>query len=439
MLAGYSKEVGEILRRERKEKRLRLEDVADKNISPATVSNIERGVPHVLPAKIEYLMDKLDLSEADIKARMSGIEKELEYLELRLTAIEALIDQGDIALAEKQLIEFDGLGTEHPLSAHIFYLRGSLYIEKKQPSKAEKELLNAIRLSEQNHNNIHVDSYNLLSYVAYFKNDLESALKFANQGLEKFIPGGKRDHVFDVLLVNKLSYLDKLNRVGEALSILNDIWERKEEIKRPELLLHLYHLKVSLLRKTGYYEEALEVGLEGIQRSRLTNEYNRTLHIWDSLSSVYLRLGNLKSADVCLEYAISLEPLISSKSYFVSTLTKKGILHMKKSEFEQATEYLSRAIILGNKQKTDVYLLDALAIMGDLKVSLEEYNDALTFHRKALDIADRLGFKRKKHSLLFRIIKSLQKTGSEEFKTELTNMFEVQKEIKEDPVFDEII
>ncbi|WP_044641037.1 helix-turn-helix domain-containing protein [Risungbinella massiliensis] len=55
-------EMGEVIRKVRKERGLRLEDLSDDNISPATVSNIERGVAHVSPEKITYLLEKLDLS-----------------------------------------------------------------------------------------------------------------------------------------------------------------------------------------------------------------------------------------------------------------------------------------------------------------------------------------------------------------------------------------
>ncbi|MCS1352341.1 helix-turn-helix domain-containing protein [Mechercharimyces sp. CAU 1602] len=439
MLGSSSKEVGEILRRIRKEKGLRLEDISDENISPATVSNIERGVPHVLPAKIGYLMDKLQVDTDDLRVRMSGVEKELGFLELKLTSIEALLDQGNHVEAEKKLVEFDGVSVDHPLTPQICYIRGRLYVKKKQWLKAEKELLNAIRLSEQNYNNIDVDAYNELGLISYYRNDLQAAIQYVNNGLEKYNPDGKRDHTFDVLVVNKISYLEKLNRIGEAFFILNDVWERKEEIKKPELLLHLYHLKVVLLRKTGYCVEALEVGLEGIQRGRLTTEYNRILHLWDALGSVYLRMNDLNSADVCLTHALSLEELISSKNYFVSTLTKKGILHMKKNEEKISEQYLQKAIAIGKEHHADVYLLDAFAFMGDLQSSLERHGDAVAFYRQALSIADKLDFKQKKHSILFRIIQSLQKTDSEELLTEIENMIEVQKEIKEDPLFNEII
>ncbi|MFD1425567.1 transcriptional regulator with XRE-family HTH domain [Kroppenstedtia sanguinis] len=54
-------EVGEIIGKIRRERGLRLEDLADENISPATISNLERGASHVRQEKMSYLLKKLDI------------------------------------------------------------------------------------------------------------------------------------------------------------------------------------------------------------------------------------------------------------------------------------------------------------------------------------------------------------------------------------------
>ena len=54
-------EIGEIIRRVRKKRGFQLEDLADEKISPATISNIERGVPHVSYQRAMYLLEKLNL------------------------------------------------------------------------------------------------------------------------------------------------------------------------------------------------------------------------------------------------------------------------------------------------------------------------------------------------------------------------------------------
>ena len=55
-----------------------MEDVADENISPATVSNLERGVSHVKQEKMYYLLDKLGISIDKLPELIIDQKEELE-------------------------------------------------------------------------------------------------------------------------------------------------------------------------------------------------------------------------------------------------------------------------------------------------------------------------------------------------------------------------
>ncbi|MFD1428389.1 helix-turn-helix domain-containing protein [Kroppenstedtia sanguinis] len=77
---GYEiSEIGELIRRFRKLKGLRLEDLADENISPATISNVERGVSHVRQDKMFYLLEKLGISIKEIPCGTMHRAKGLEF------------------------------------------------------------------------------------------------------------------------------------------------------------------------------------------------------------------------------------------------------------------------------------------------------------------------------------------------------------------------
>ncbi|MEW9033299.1 MAG: helix-turn-helix transcriptional regulator, partial [Planifilum fimeticola] len=103
------KEIGDIIRKVRKERGLRLEDLADDQISPATISNIERGVPHVRPDKVMYLLQKLDIPLDKLPEIMNGEQRELEDLRLRLLIVETLSDIGrhDEALEMLESLEME--------------------------------------------------------------------------------------------------------------------------------------------------------------------------------------------------------------------------------------------------------------------------------------------------------------------------------------------
>ena len=85
------REIGEVIRKVRKERGMRLEDLADEHIFPATISNIERGVPHVSKDKVAYVLDKLGLSLDRLPEMMAGTreQKKLEDIRLQLTRLRA--------------------------------------------------------------------------------------------------------------------------------------------------------------------------------------------------------------------------------------------------------------------------------------------------------------------------------------------------------------
>src|SRR5690554_2865525 len=73
-------EIGELIRKRRREQGLRLEDLADENISPATISNIERGVPYVHQEKVRYVLSKLRLNPEDLPKLLLGEQQSMERL-----------------------------------------------------------------------------------------------------------------------------------------------------------------------------------------------------------------------------------------------------------------------------------------------------------------------------------------------------------------------
>ncbi|MDN4593030.1 helix-turn-helix domain-containing protein [Polycladomyces subterraneus] len=134
-------QVGNVIRKVRKNKNLRLEDLADENISPATVSNIERGVPHVSPDKPLYLLDKLGLTLEQIPQLLECETHKENKLLIRLMAIESSIGYGD---SRELLSELDGLGIgdDHKFAPTVYYLKGKCHVADGNWKKAEKALYN---------------------------------------------------------------------------------------------------------------------------------------------------------------------------------------------------------------------------------------------------------------------------------------------------------
>jgi transcriptional regulator with XRE-family HTH domain len=71
--------IGKILRTERKNRALRLEDMANENLSVTTLSNIERGLPNVILDRYVMYAEVLGLAE-----KLFGIVSESELEERRI-------------------------------------------------------------------------------------------------------------------------------------------------------------------------------------------------------------------------------------------------------------------------------------------------------------------------------------------------------------------
>lgn len=141
-------QIGEVIRKVRKRRGLRLEDLADQKISPATVSNIERGVPHVGSEKVMYLLDKLKISLDQIPEILEEENEKMEELLAQLMAVESQLNIIDNQKLLNQLHKLF-IGDQHKLAAYRHYLMGRCYFNLNDLKRAERAYYHAIRLSGQ--------------------------------------------------------------------------------------------------------------------------------------------------------------------------------------------------------------------------------------------------------------------------------------------------
>jgi transcriptional regulator with XRE-family HTH domain len=151
-------ELGGIIRKVRKDRGLKLDDLADDNVSVATISNIERGVPHVSTEKVLYLLGKLDISLDAIPTLLLNKQEEIKELKFRLLGVESLHRSDN---TQKALEILDSLNIEdrHPLAAKVHLLRGRCLSKEKKLKKAERALYKAIQLASQSEDNENIESW----------------------------------------------------------------------------------------------------------------------------------------------------------------------------------------------------------------------------------------------------------------------------------------
>ncbi|MGI6127933.1 MAG: tetratricopeptide repeat protein [Planifilum sp.] len=426
------REIGEVIRKVRKERGMRLEDLADEHISPATISNIERGVPHVSKDKVAYVLDKLELSMDRLPEMMAGEQKKLESIQLQLSAIESLIEAKEIKLAAEKL-EALQLEDDHPYAPYYHSLKGRRLISERKWNRAEKALSNAIRLCEGNPQaeqmNVKATAYNLLSLNSYYQNDMDKAVHYVEQGLESFNPDGERKHLKYVLLRNKGIYLERMGRVVQALRIVDEVWPELGSIDQVETVLSFYWLRSDLLRRSGVLDEAMKYAREGIEIARKNWVWISLFDLWSVLGTIYMDLKDWENAKACFDVVLSLRDKFPEQELFITTYTRIGIMYMNLNEWDQAKPFLEEAIAKGEDLNDVPRLTMALTAMGDYYRLQEKSREAIPYYQRVEKLSSRHNLKEMEYEAWFRLSQCWKDIDKEEFRRCTEKMFIVQEEI----------
>jgi len=424
--------IGDIIRKIRKKRGLRLEDLADENISPATVSNIERGITHVSPQKVEYLLEKLGITADQLPELYITNQKELANLKFQLQTAEILVRLGeyDRALTKLDLID---LSDQHTYSATYHFIRGSCHLFKKNWRRAEKHLTDAIRLSHQSpqavKNNIESYSFNSLSLLHYFQNDLEKALEFAESGLDAFNPNGERTLIKYVLLRNKCIYLERLERVVEALKIIQETWDELSNIQQMETVLGFYWLRAELLRRSDVFDEAMYYAQQGIQIASLNHQYYSLFDLFTVLGSIYMSKKEWDKAEDCFNVCLLIPKDQIPHNRYASTYIQLGKLYVEQKRWKEAKELLESAIDKAEESDDAPYLTTSLLEMGNYYRKRRMTEEAIPYYQKSVEIAQKYKYKKKAYKAWFHLAQCWNGINEEEFQRCTVNMFKVEEDI----------
>ncbi|MBO2534086.1 MAG: hypothetical protein CW342_14650 [Thermoactinomycetaceae bacterium] len=428
------KEVGEIIRKVRKERGLRLEDLADDQISPATISNIERGVPHVRPDKVTYLLKKLDIPLDKLPEIINGEQRELEDLRLRLLIVETLSDVGQNDEALEQL-ESLGIEDSHLLAPAAYFLRGKILFRKKKWRQAERAFTNGIRLSEHHphgdRSNMLSTCYLMLGLCSYHQNNLEKALEYTENGINTFHPDGERPYTIYTLLRNKAIYLERMGRVVEGLKVVEQVWEDLPKIPQMETCLSLYWLKAELLRRSGVLDDAMEVCMEGLHIARINKEYGSLFDLWMVLGSIYMEKGEWEKAEACFRLTMGIRSDEIREDRIAATYTQLGLLYMHQKKWEESKKFLSKAIQCGEEGNDVRYLIAALISMGDFYRIQDRIDDAIPLYRRVTELSKKFNFREREYEAWYRLAQCYEKKDEKEFQRCTVNMYKVQEHVHE--------
>jgi tetratricopeptide (TPR) repeat protein len=411
------KVLGEALRKVRKKRGLRLVDLEDDQISFATISSIERGVPTVKPQNRLYYCQKLGFDVSQLPSLIHQENGERNKTENLLFLIETCI-RLDCDAALEQLRKLQSQGKEYYLDK-IYYLKGLCYVKKNKLKKAEHFFLQSIHaIEKKNHaSDPHIKSACLyeLGQIYYLRDHLYKALDYNEQGLNAFQPGENPSDLYDYLMIAKATYLEKLYRTDEALQILNELWERIGQINSLKVKLYMYELKAALLNKKKKYDEALKYAREGLHIARTNGAHEQAVELLTVWGNILQNANDYQTAENCYQLALRLENKLKDKKVLlVSTLTRLGKLYSKMNKSREAYLSLSTAVERGKKYNDSHRYCESLMALGDYYIENGQYPKAVDPYEEALHIASSCNFTRLMEKALLNLSECWNKLGEKE-------------------------
>ncbi|MDA8352560.1 MAG: helix-turn-helix transcriptional regulator [Firmicutes bacterium] len=424
-------DLGRVIRKVRKERGLRLEDLADGNISPATISNIERGVPHVRSDRAFYVLEKLGISSDQVPELLSGEQHWYQSLERQLKLAEVQCEIGNSEAVLKELRDLS-IGDDSPLAPQLFYIRGKCWVSQKKWKRAEQSLHKAIHLADQTspETNIEAAAYLELGVARYQQNDLVRALQWTDSGISAFQAEGDRPYLWYILQKNRGLFLERLGRVGECLKLVQDIWPKLKYIDNTADVLAFYWLRAEMCYRMKMATDAIHYASEGLDIARRSLHYRSIVTLCTVLGNIYMKEKEFHIAERYYQTALNCPQVGVSKS-LTKTLIGLGVLYSRQGDHGQALDTFDQAIQNAREHNDAPRLVNALLLKGDLYGKVNKDQEAIRVYEEALHLARDYGYKKPEHRALYCLAEMWKNKDEEEFFRYIRNMYEIQKDIQD--------
>lgn len=425
-------EIGKYIRKTRKSLGLKIDDLADENISSSTISKIERVEGPITDEKKIYLCRKLNLNYYEIPTLIMKEKEQHKSIMTKMKYIEQIIDLGEPKIGLKKLRSLDVKQSTQAIQSFEKYLRGRCQVQLKKFEKAKGYFQKALQLIDQSdyQTNIQAACFNQLGIIAFFQNDFKTALDYTDQGIKSFSKDGELKHLKYSLASNKAVYLEKLNYIDRASNILYDLWQQKNEIEYTDILLNMYDVQARIFKKNKMYSKGIENAKKGIELAKLNRKTNRLIELLSTLGSIYLDEKKLEEAEDALTTALALKNQVKEQHLFLVINTRLGRLYLEQNKPKKTQELLEEAISCYNTHDV-VRHTQALITLGDALFKQEKVDEAEKQYKKALDLSVEHSLLHQELNCWFSLGKCYKNTDRENYLLSLEKIFEIELILKQ--------
>ncbi|SFS98759.1 helix-turn-helix domain-containing protein [Marininema halotolerans] len=397
--------LGDFLRNLRKSKKLRLEDLADENLSPFTISLFERNEQQSMDTA-KKIVNKLGYSWEDILQQLTEeIEQEDSFtltgneLYFRILETQTLVELNDQPEGIERINDLN-MRNDSLYAIARPYFKGIYLLKKDKVDQAiqcfHDSIIQSHAQPEWSYLNIESMSYRHLALIAHQKRKTEEALHNIAQGLTTYVDQGIRTYPKYRLLIDQINYLHHIGQTDTAFANAEKLWTERKEIPVTRLLLELINLYGQLLHQKNCGDGAIAIIGDGIYLARQSRDPDMSMTLWTTLGELSYQNNEWDLAKDCFETALKLSAKTSQKHLISKAHRHLGELYLEEREWSMADEHLTRS--LEQCHSAD----DTLSIWQLLikkHVYQGDYEQALQFCKHAMLIAKDSSYPKEKEAI----------------------------------------
>jgi signal transduction histidine kinase len=305
--------------------------------------------------------------------------------------------------------------------SHISTLiESGIKIRNTEPKDALGKFQSALKLSlDCNDPEFIAKSYFNCAIAQLLLANYPESLKNFNEALNCSYTSGDISLKAEILRGIATNYL-RTYYYKEALKFLYLSEEASIESKNLENLNLVYGSFGSLYNRLKIYDKALEYTLKSLKVAEDAGDPDMRQYSIMSAGACYYQLGKLEKAIEYLTYAIS-----GGENRFAeaNALHFLSIIEFEKGNSGTAISYAERQLEISRKFNYHEYEALAYRLLGEIAYSQKNYNDALIWFQKGLDITDKVGEKLVNFSISRKLIDTYEKIGDTSNAAAINTMF----------------
>src|SRR5262245_15270764 len=314
---------------------------------------------------------------------------------------QAYFAKGDLAAAEKELLESERLCETAGSRPYLIYALGSLgalYIRLADYNRAKDASARCLALSEaESVSRPSSDfgkaiAYGNLGYLASMEGDFVSALRFYQDSLQLYTAMNDLTARYSGAIVDRMVEIGQVHyasgNYGQALGLYTRALDMAKSLNNLARLEWIMNSIGVLYLDQGDYLKASEFFQESLNTATRLGDESEAITVITNIGYTLAWQEQYDLAAVRFEEALRRSEARRATDLIIPALQGLGLVHQKRGQYAEALQCYGRALDLSKELGDKIREFELTWRKADAYYALRDYAQTLEFSNRAVALAD---------------------------------------------------